>query len=337
VSRALVLLIRLREIAGWRTFWRSGRDSALAWLGKLLILFLLLGTALGWAGGVWVSLSTVQDQPLQSWLRSMVEDAAHLAPISLLLFLGFACILAALDEPLKFSPAEVNFLVAGPFNRRQLLKYKIGAAFSGFLVTAILATPLLTAVFPLLSTFVGTLLLLTFIHLVSLVAGMLGGILGFQGPGGLCRLLITLAVLFAGSAIFWGSFGRLPDDPISLLRQSDRSPGWRMALSPLRWFVEVFLAKRVWPDLVQWSSLCLVTNGILLVTIDALDASLERRRDDDERTDESDARRQVVRIEQIRDQAMTLTGPRSVRIVVRVLDHPHQEPRRSWRRSPASG
>src|SRR5947208_658418 len=36
-------------------------------------------------------------------------------------------------------------------------------------------------------------------------------------------------------------------------------------------------------------------------------------------------RRQVVRVEQVRNQAMTFTGPWTIRIVVRVLDDPHHQ------------
>ena len=50
----------------------------------------------------------------------------------------------------------------------------------------------------------------------------------------------------------------------------------------MRWFVEATLAERIWPDLFQWSSLCLLVNGLLFVTVHVLDARLEGRAETDE-------------------------------------------------------
>ncbi len=280
MSRALVLLIRFRHFGGWRNFWRSGRGSVIAMVGKALILCYLLTLGLGWVLGVWFALATPRNDPIRVWLRSSVEEYGRLAPIPLLVFLVLAAVLAAFERPFRFNPAEADFLQAGPFSRRQLLTYKIGAAFSGLVVLALLAAPLGTAVFPFLSCFTGILLTLGLVYLFQLVVSSLGTTLGLRGSKGPLRVALSLAILSTTYALVWFSFGAMWDDPVALYRHATQSWGWRLALTPLGWFFEVIMAKRVWPDLVQWASLCLVIDGVLLATVYALDARLELREDE---------------------------------------------------------
>ena len=280
MTRALVLLIRFRHFGGWRNFWRSGQGSVVAMVGKALILCFWLMLALGWVLGVWFALTTPQNDPIRVWLRPTVEEYGRLAPIPLFVFLVVVAAFAAFEPPFRFNPAEVDLLQAGPFSRRQLLTYKIGAEFSALVALALLAAPAATVVFPFLSCFTGMLLTFGLVYLFLLVVSSLGTTLGLRGSKGLLRLALSLAILATTFALVWFSFGAVRDDPVALYRQATRSWGWRLALTPLGWFFEVIMAKRVWPDLVQWASLCLVIDGVLIATVYALDAGLELREDE---------------------------------------------------------
>jgi Putative ABC exporter len=58
-----------------------------------------------------------------------------------------------------------------------------------------------------------------------------------------------------------------------LLDQVEQSPVIQTLLSPLRWYVEVFISSQLWPDLVHWSALVLALNaGLLLMVFYLLDA-----------------------------------------------------------------
>ena len=293
MSRALVLLTWLRTVASWRAFWRSGRGSPVAFLGRLLIVVLMLAPAVGWVAAVLRSFTVRQNDPLTAWLRSAVREATHVAPLPLLLFLILVGILAALTKPFRFSPTEVDFLFAGPFRRHQLLNYKLGAAFSGHvLVSFLVAAPLGTGVFGFIPVFVASLLMFNFLHLFSLVAGLLGTTLGFHDSRGPRRISLAFALLFATLAILWFRFGKSVADPIAIYRQLEHSLLWRVATLPVRGFVEAGLAQSIWPDLVEWSSLCLLVNGLLFVTLHKLDARLEERAEQsDGRTADLDAER----------------------------------------------
>jgi hypothetical protein len=249
-------------------------------VGKVLILGYFLVLALTWILGVWFALTTPQNHPVRVWLRSTVEAYGRLAPIPLFLFLVLLAVFAAFERPFRFNPAEVDLLQAGPFSRRQLLTYKLGAGFSGVVVMALLAAPVGTVVFPFLSCLTGTLLLFGFVYLFQLVASSLGTAFGLLASKGRLRLALSLTILSATLALVWFSFGTIRDDPVALYRHVTESWGWRLALAPLGWFFEVVMAKRVWPHLIQWASLCLVIDGIMLRAVYALDAHLERREDE---------------------------------------------------------
>ncbi len=283
MSRALVLLIGLREAAGYRTFWRSGRGSPVALLGKLWVFAILLASAIGWVKAVWYSLTLDENDPLREWLLSVVRDAARMAPLPLLLILVFTGILAVFEKPFRFSPTEVDFLCAGPFRRYQLVNYKLGAAFSGQVLISLLAAPAGILVSGPIPVFLGTLLLLSFLHLFAVVAGSLGATLGLHDSRRIRRLAITIAFVCAGLAILWVRSGKKIENPIEVYRQVASSPVSVAATAPLRCFVEVILAKGLRPDLIVWSSLCLLINGLLFVTVHVLDARVEGRAMADER------------------------------------------------------
>jgi hypothetical protein len=278
LSRALVLLVWLRNVASLGTFWRRGRGSPIALVGKFWILAIVVGAATGWVSAVWHSFTSNPDQLLAVWFRSAVREAARMAPLPALVFLIWTGILAAFDHPFRFNPSEVDFLCAGPFRRRQLVNYKLGAALSGMVfISFLLAAPSgrLLSSFP--QMFVGSLLLFIFLHLFAVFVGLLGTVLGFNDPQGWRRFAITIGLALAGLAVFWIRSPANITDPIAIYRQLDQSLAWRVSLSPVCWFLEVILAERLWPDLIGWLALCLFVNVLLFVMVHALDARLHLR------------------------------------------------------------
>jgi hypothetical protein len=297
-------------------------------VGKALILCYFLAIGMGWSLAVWFALTTPVDDPVRVWLRSSVEEYGRLGPIPLLVFLVYMTVLAAFEPTFRFNPAEVDFLQAGPFRRRQLLNYKIGAQVSGLIVLALFAAPIGTAVFPLLTCFTGILLILLLIYLSQLIVSMLGTLLGLHDSNGALRVAATLAVLAATFTLVWFSFGTIRNDPAALYRRVSQSWGWRLALTPLGWFFEVIMAKRVWPDLVRWASLCLVIEGVLLATVYALDARLERREDEADPGAVEEAPEALVGDRERRSLPLSSLGGRAGTLAWRqamnVIRSPHQ-------------
>ena len=283
MSRALVLLICFRQVGVWRNYWRRGWESIIAIVGKALIILYMMIIVMGWVIGVVFALLRPQDDPIRTEIRSFVAGYGRLSPIPLFLLLVLVAVFAVFERPFRLHPAEVDFIQAGPFSRRQLLTYKMGAGLLGPLLLTLLGAPLATAAFPFLSCFVGLFLLLSFVYLFQLVVGSVGTLVGLRGANGLLvRLVLPLALFGAACALVWFSFGKLRNDPVALYRQVTESPGWRLALTPLRGFVEVIMAQRVWPDLIQWALPCLAVEGALVGAIYALDVRLELVEDEAE-------------------------------------------------------
>lgn len=284
MSRALVLLNWLRNIAGWRFFFQGRQGSAGALLGKILVLLFLLGSALGWLSAVGYGLMSDQNDPLKAWLRPAVREMAHVAPLPLLLFLLLSGILSMFERPFKFSPTEVDLLYAGPFRRGQLLNYKIGAAlYNQVAISFLMAAPLGPSVSGVVPVFVGSVLLFSFFHLFALTTGSLGTLAGFHDERGRRRLAVTVGFFAVVPAILWFGFGSSDAGPIEVYREFARARGWRAATAPLRWFIETMLAERLWPDFAMWSSLCLLVNGILFMTVHRLDARVEAKAEANDR------------------------------------------------------
>jgi hypothetical protein len=145
------------------------------------------------------------------------------------------------------------------------------------LFSFLLAAPSGTAVSGVVPVFVGSLLLFGFFHLFALVAGLLGAMLGAQDPRGLRRLAVVVTALFAALFFLWVQSGLTALDAVELYRRIERSTVFWAAMLPFRWYIEVALAKRLWPDLAQWSALCVLVNGLLFVTVHVLDARVEAR------------------------------------------------------------
>ena len=171
---------------------------------------------------------------MRAWVESAAREVARLCTLGLLLFLVLVGVLSIFEKPFRFTPTEVDFLCAGPFRRRQLVNYKIGSAFSGQVLMSFLVAASGTAVSGIIPVFVGSLLLLGFLHLFALVAGSLGSMLGLRDSRSIAGSCITLVLLVAVTAVLWFRFGKSLEHPLEFYRQLERSPVWRAATSPLR-------------------------------------------------------------------------------------------------------
>src|SRR5262249_21704918 len=149
------------------------------------------------------------------------------------------------------------------------------------------AAPMMTALTPLASGFVGSLLIFNLLSLCAMIAGQVGSLTGLNGPNRMRWLGLTLGTIGAAAALVRVMFGQWLNKQLLPARLSDISGPLYTAVTPLRWFVEATLSKRIWPDLAQWTLLAMAVNVALLATIYALDAYLQRR---DITEDEREAR-----------------------------------------------
>ena len=207
-------------------------------------------------------------------VKPPLEQIRLFAPLGLLVFTVGSLLFSAGEQALYYSPAEVTFLFAGPYRRRQILAYKLFTTILLCLFSALCFTMASTMMSPrLISAFVGSFVMILFLQTLQMVAGLAGSTLGALAWSRGRRLLLVGLVVVAGLVMV--SVGRELSGlaPMEAFKKVQGSPIATVILAPFRWFVLAFTAERIWPDLVQWSALCGLIDLGLLGLIFALDAS----------------------------------------------------------------
>src|SRR5438874_5570284 len=196
---ALWFLLWLR-LYGWMR--RLGRNLgtvkgvALAILGILFLAPCLFS---------WVFSLFIPTQPPPG--PEKIEEVRQLGPLALLGFTVLSLLSSAGERGVvAFTPAEVTFLFAGPFSRRQLLAYKIIIAFLSSLLMAViflfwLASLRLPSVM-LGFGYLAIVLALMFVQLLIMAIGFVAGTIGVQAYNRR-RKFILLGVAAVALAALW--------------------------------------------------------------------------------------------------------------------------------------
>src|SRR5262249_3071686 len=159
------------------------------------------------------------------------------------------------------------------FTRRQLLAYKI----IGNLGTSLLATLFMSLFMGQFSSwfvaaYIGLLLQISFMQFFAMAVSLVGNIVDARSYNSRRQVELIVLALLAFAVLLTAGKDVLSLGPLQLLQAVEQSPVIQTVLTPLRWFVEAFLAERLWPDLMQWVALGLAVNLGLLVVVFLLDA-----------------------------------------------------------------
>jgi hypothetical protein len=194
-------------------------------------------------------------------------------PAVMLAYCLFSVLTTAGERAVYFNPAEVCFLFPGPFSRRQVLAYKLVSNFIVGVPLALLYAALVQVYAPsFLSAFVGVLLGVYFTQLFGTAVNLLVTTLGARLYTRLRRVAAAAAVLAAAVLLAYAAGVEGARGPRDLLVGTLRNPIGQAAVTPLRWFFEVFTAERVWPDLLGYAALAALVNLALAGVVFALDA-----------------------------------------------------------------
>jgi hypothetical protein len=266
---ALWFLLWLR-LYGWLR--RLGRNLGtvkgvvLAIIGMLFLVPCLLS----WM----VSLFVLPGPPASP---ERLEDIRRFGPLALLGFTVLSLLSSAGERGVvAFTPAEVTFLFAGPFSRRQLLAYKIIVAFASSLLVAVIFLFWLASLhlpWAMLGFgYLAVVLALMFVQLLTMAIGFIASSIGVQAYNRRRRLILLGLALVALAAFLQigGDLFRLPRS--ELIGRLEQTPLLYAILEPFRWFVRAFTAQCVWPDFVRWGGLGLIADVGLLIVVFALDA-----------------------------------------------------------------
>jgi hypothetical protein len=207
--------------------------------------------------------STVQDP----------ESALRWGPLVLLGIWLMNVVFSSNEGAITFTPGEVNLLFPAPLQRRQLLAYKIFLFFSSSVVSA-----LVTALFlrryaaSYLSAAIALTLAMFFLQSFTVFLSLLASTIGARAYDLQRRVVLGLLLLALALVAVQSLATSAPHDAEGWLNVVEQSWLARVGLAPLRWFVLAMIAPRIWPDLIQWSALALLVNGICLAAIFLMDA-----------------------------------------------------------------
>jgi hypothetical protein len=259
---ALLLLYRLQSRAVVRRLVGNLRTVK----GVLLFVFGVAVIGLWLAPSLWQAMGMPRTDP------KVVQDVA---PVLLLA----SCLLQAFssggERAIAFTPAEVDFLFAGPFTRRQLLAYKVGKSVAGMAFSAtLLSVVLLRHAAHWGQAWVGLFLAMMFLQLVGMAITLVGQSVGERAYTrgrkvalGLVLAAVAVVVLPAMS----GGGGARPGF-FEVARTLRASRVGSVVLAPLDVFGRLFTADAWWPGGWMDVGLAVAINGALLLLVFYLDA-----------------------------------------------------------------
>jgi Putative ABC exporter len=260
VYSALLKLIGLRVRAAGRRIVRGLKTPRGA------ILFLVGGAMFVlWLGPVlFVGVTGDRGDP---------EVTRAAVPMFLLAMCVWTIVFTGGEKAIYFSPGELNFLLAGPFTRRELLAYKIFVGLLSAMASAVFFLVVFLRNFPWwLAAYIGIVLSLLLVQLLSISCVLVAQIIGERAYSRARRLaLVAVVVLLAVMA--WHAFGAGVGGGFSGVMQRLReSTAARGLLAVFEVFARTMTAETFYPEVVRWGGLALAVVGALVLLVLRLDA-----------------------------------------------------------------
>jgi hypothetical protein len=261
---ALYKLMRLVWKSGLRRLFRGARTPR----GAFLIFFSIAIFVMMFLPSLFIS--NMRGNPIGRHFSGLAEP--YLAPILLGTTLMFVFSSAG-EKALYFSPPEVDFLFPAPFDRRDLLVYKLAQTLVGLVFMALLfSMSFLLYLESWLAAFVGIFLALAFVQLTALASAFLGQIVAEQAYTRRRRLILLSIGVLVLTALAQMLYQTPVQSPAELARNFRASWTGMVVLAPFEVFSHAILATRFFPDLVGWSAGALAIDLGLLALIFRLDA-----------------------------------------------------------------
>ncbi len=206
--------------------------------------------------------------------RHNPESLLRIWQSSLLTIILVGQIKALGERAIYFSPSEVDFLFPAPFQRRELLAYRVISGLSGILLTALVFSLVFVALggfWP--AVFIGAFLSFLMINLLSMCLAVVREILEERAfsAGRRVALFAVLAVIAA--SIGYGLQAEAGQGPVAVLRVTYSTWGMQLLLLPFLPFAKVVAASNLGAETLAWAGLCLLLNGGFFLALMRLDAN----------------------------------------------------------------
>ena len=255
MHRALSLLMRLRRRALVRRML-----SGLKTVRGALLLMVTAGLMAAFVlPQLLVPLLSVVSPEAARANRQMVEAAMPvirtLGPLLLLVFAIFSIATSWGEAAIYFTPAEVDFLFAAPFTRRELLVFKLVKSIQNAVVAGSFFALVGARYAPsLLSSWIGCVLVLLFINSFTLAGTLLTQAVSVRAYTRTRQIILAGIVLLIGV----GGVQALPYfDPHNFLASAElfrQSAAGRILLAPFEVFPRIMTAESL-GELLLWSAI----------------------------------------------------------------------------------
>jgi hypothetical protein len=243
--------------------------GAKSWRGRLMLGFIIVLGLVILVPSILAGF-LLRNQREANPVSSMAEPYFPLLLMGLCVMLAFT---SAGERAIYFSPAEVNFLFAGPFSRRELIAYKLSRNVLGVVVLAFFMATTQWILFPSwLGAFVGIALSLFFLQLTAMATAMVSQIVAESAYTKSRQWLLALflgAVAVGMSQALAGSGKGNLTQMVSLF--AGTAPG-KVVLAPFQVFARAAFARDIYPDLVMWAGAAFAIDFGILLLILKLDA-----------------------------------------------------------------
>ncbi len=260
---ALWKLCRLRiraRLRRWARGWKTPRGIILTLVG--LVFF-----------GFWMAGVLVQGFGQQRADPAIVRTNLSLGLLTMCLL---NLIFSGDGKAIVFSPPELDFLVPGPFRRRDLLIYKLASTIgAAALMGLIFATAFLRYVTWWAAGFVGIFAAYLFILLFDMTLGMTVQWIGALAYNRTRKLVALAAIILVAVALVPAVKEAQVDGLDGFVAGLRSSTAGRVVLAPFDVFSRAITAERLWRELPLWGSLALLIDLALIALLLRLDASYE--------------------------------------------------------------
>jgi hypothetical protein len=263
-------------LALWTLLWLNFR-AVIRKTGRQMksargIIFFIIGLCVL---GLWIGPSI--------FLNTRMRTASHsnimaVAPVVIFLMTLLNLFTSAGERAVTFTPAEIDFLFAGPFSRRQLLTYKLAKTALATLFSALIFGVLLGRFGgEYFCRVVGVWLLFQFLQLLAMMIALLQETVGVRLVTAGRRWVLVAVIAVTSVEVFTvvrghRDFTELPTLP-HLMAEMGQTLSGRIVLAPFRVFAHSMLASEFLFEGLGWSVVAAAIDLVMATIVLRLDAN----------------------------------------------------------------
>lgn len=195
-------------------------------------------------------------------------------PLALMGMCVLAVFTSGRQKGIPFSAAEIDFLFAGPFTRRELLLYKLSSSLAGALFFSLCVSLVFLRYASFwIAAFVGCLLALAFVQLFSTALVLIAQTVAEHAYTRARKLVLLAVAALAGIGLAEAGRAATEGGVLALARAFQQSWAGTILLAPVDVFGRTILARTLFPELAGWGALALAVNLALLTLVLRLDVN----------------------------------------------------------------